>query len=118
MVIVVVVIIVVVVVIVVVVIIMIIVVIVVVIVVVVIVVIIVVIIVIVVVVIVRMSAGTLRRPVVVTVDPTAELHANAPEVQLFVGEGREGRQVGPGRQRLDARRLEVPYLRPGAESPR
>ena len=69
-------------------------------------------------VIVVRTAATLRHLVVVAVDPTAELHAKAPQAQLFVGEGREGRQVGPRRQRLDSGGLEVPDLRPDAEPPR
>ena len=64
------------------------------------------------------STAARRHGVVIAVDPGAELHSKPPEGQFFVGEGREGTQVGPRRQRLGSRRLEVPHLRPGAESPR
>ena len=55
-------------------------------------------------------------PVRVPLDAAAELQADAPEVHLLVGERRHGRQVGAGRQGLEAGGLEVAYLRPGAEA--
>ena len=57
-------------------------------------------------------------PVVVPLDPAAELHAVAAEVQLLVGEGGKRVLVGPRRQRLDAGRLEIAELHPGAEAAR
>ena len=66
--------------------------------------------------VVRMPAADARGgPVVVLLDPAAELHAVAAEGQLLVGEGGERGLVGRRRQRLDADRLEVTKLHPGAE---
>ena len=61
------------------------------------------------------AADARGGPVVVLLDPAAELHAVAAEVQLLVGEGGERGLVGRRRQRLDADRLEVTKLHPGAE---
>ena len=61
------------------------------------------------------AADARGGPVVVLLDPAAELHAVAAEVQLLVGEGGERGLFGRRRQRLDAGRLEVTKLHPGAE---
>ena len=61
------------------------------------------------------AADARGGPVVVLLDPAAELHAVAAEVQLLVGEGGERGLVGRRRQRLDADRIEVTKLHPGAE---
>ena len=63
-------------------------------------------------------AGALRRHVVVTLDPAAELEAIAAEEQLLVAEGREGRLVRPRGQSLGARRHEIADLQLAAEPPR
>ena len=70
------------------------------------------------VVVVPVPADAEAGPVVVPLDPAAELHAVAAEAQLFVGEGGERVLVGARRQRLDAGRLEIAELHPGAEAAR
>ena len=74
--------------------------------------------VVVVVVVVTGLPDTLRRPVVVLLDASAELQPDAAEVHFFVGEGGEGGLVGPRHQRLGAHRLEVAQLGPGPEPAR
>ena len=59
-----------------------------------------------------------RGPVVVLLDAPAELQPGTLEVDLFVGERGERRLVGPGRERLDAHRLEIAELSPGPEPAR
>ena len=61
------------------------------------------------------ASRPLVGPVVVPLDPAAELQPEAPEVDLLVGERGERRLVRPRRQRLDPDRLELAHLGPGPE---